>query len=81
MGDSELSASELRKRYGRGGTVKDDELTAAQLRARHGVHSNAREFSTSQKDKIGGGLGPVPIAIALIVMLAVIFLSYNFLLK
>ena len=30
----ELSASELRKRYQRGGTVKDDELTAAQLRAR-----------------------------------------------
>lgn len=28
MGDSDLSASELRKRYHRGGTVTDDELTS-----------------------------------------------------
>ena len=40
MGDSELSASELRQRYNRGGTVKDDELTASQLRARHGIPKN-----------------------------------------
>lgn len=38
--DSELSASELRQRYHRGGTLKDDELTAQQLRARHGIPSN-----------------------------------------
>lgn len=40
MGDSELSASELRNRYHRNGSVADDQLTSAQLRARHGVPSN-----------------------------------------
>ena len=40
MGDSDLSASELRKRYNRGGTAKDDELTASQLRSRHGIPKN-----------------------------------------
>lgn len=80
MGDSELSASELRKRYQRGGTVKDDELTAAQLRARHGVTSNARDFSTSQVSAEGGS-SPVSIAIALIVVLAIAFLGYTYLVK
>ena len=37
MGDSEYSASELRKRYQRGGELRDDELSAPQLRARHGM--------------------------------------------
>ena len=46
MADSDLSASELRKRYHRGGTAADDELTAAQLRARHGIAPNkAGNFS------------------------------------
>ena len=40
MGDSELSASELRQRYNRGGSAKDDELSASQLRARHGIPKN-----------------------------------------
>ena len=40
--DSELSASELRKRYMRGGTLNDDELTSAQLRARHAIPSNSK---------------------------------------
>lgn len=40
MGDSDLSASELRQRYLRGGTLRDDELSAQQLRARHGIPSN-----------------------------------------
>jgi hypothetical protein len=44
MADSDLSASELRKRYHRGGTVKDDELTSAQLRARHAIPSNSKDF-------------------------------------
>ena len=42
MADSELSASELRKRYMRGGTLGDDELTSAQLRARHAIPSNSK---------------------------------------
>ena len=46
--DSSLSASQLRQRYLKGGTARDDELSAAQLRARHGIAANPREFSTSQ---------------------------------
>lgn len=47
MGDSDLSASELRRRYHRGGTLKDDELTSAQLRARHGIPTNNKgEYDT-----------------------------------
>jgi hypothetical protein len=38
--DSSMSASQLRNRYNRGGTAKDDELTASQLRARHGIAKN-----------------------------------------
>lgn len=45
MGDSEYSASELRQRYHRGGTVKDDEMSSAQLRAKYAVPSNRRGFS------------------------------------
>ena len=42
MADSDLSASELRKRYHKGGTAGDDELTASQLRARHGIAPNSK---------------------------------------
>jgi hypothetical protein len=42
MADSELSASQLRERYHRGGTARDDELTSAQLRARHAIPSNSK---------------------------------------
>jgi hypothetical protein len=37
MSDDSMSASELRKRYGPGGSAADSELSASQLRARHGV--------------------------------------------
>jgi hypothetical protein len=42
MADSDLSASELRQRYHKGGTAGDDELTASQLRARHGIAPNSK---------------------------------------
>ncbi len=42
MGDSGMSASELRQRYHRGGSVPDDQLSSAQLRARHAIPSNSR---------------------------------------
>jgi hypothetical protein len=37
MGDDGYSASELRRRYNKGGTLQDSDLSAAQLRARHNV--------------------------------------------
>jgi hypothetical protein len=42
MADSDLSASELRQRYHRGGTLKDDELTSAQLRAKYAIPGNRK---------------------------------------
>jgi hypothetical protein len=47
MADSDLSASELRRRYHKGGTAADDELTAAQLRARHGIAPNKQGTARS----------------------------------
>ncbi|GMH76067.1 hypothetical protein TL16_g06961 [Triparma laevis f. inornata] len=44
-----MSASELRQRYHKGGSVPDSELSASQLRARYGVQSNNCDFSTSSK--------------------------------
>jgi hypothetical protein len=70
MADSDLSASELRQRYHRGGTARDDELSAKQLRARHAIPSNKGDFSTSQKD---GATGFSPMII--IVVLAVLAVS------
>jgi hypothetical protein len=45
--DSQLTASELRQRYHRGGTLNDDELSSAQLRARHAIPSNNRGYYLS----------------------------------
>ena len=42
MADSDLSASELRQRYHRGGSLNDSDLSAAQLRARHAIPSNSK---------------------------------------
>ena len=67
MADSELSASELRQRYHRGGSAKDDELTAKQLRARHAIPSNKDDFSTSQSD--GKSLGGSPVLLIVVALL------------
>ena len=40
MGDSSMSASELRNRYHQGGSAGDADLSASQLRARYGIASN-----------------------------------------
>jgi hypothetical protein len=50
MGDSDLSASDLRRRYHRGGTAKDDELSSAQLRAKYAIPGNRKDFSTNDEE-------------------------------
>jgi hypothetical protein len=40
MSDDAYSASELRRRYQRGGTAKDSDLSAAQLRSRYGIENS-----------------------------------------
>jgi len=52
MGDDGLSASELRQRFHKGGSIPDSELSAQQLRARYAIPSNSRDFSTRDT---GGG--------------------------
>lgn len=39
--DDQHSASELRRRYHAGGSVKDSDLPASQLRARYGIAGNS----------------------------------------
>jgi hypothetical protein len=64
MADSELSASELRTRYGPGGSVPDSELSAAQLRSRYDIQNN------SFKGEQGGSNSTIIIAI-LVVLIAI----------
>ena len=47
MSDSQLSASQLRQRYGANGTAQDSELSASQIRARHGVKNNSFQSDSS----------------------------------
>ena len=71
MADSSLSASELKRRYHRGGSIPDDQLTSAQVRARHGIPSNRDDFASSKS-----GCGGFPIAATLAVVLVVLVLFF-----
>eukprot|EP01031_Cornospumella_fuschlensis_P030539 gene30539-36908_t len=75
MDDSSLSASELRHRYHRGGTVPDDELTSAQLRARHAIPSNTRDFST-RDDSQGQGNAGFLVIVAVVAVVAIGAIAY-----
>ena len=39
MGDDGLTATELRQRYHKGGSVPDSDLSASQLRGRYGIQN------------------------------------------
>jgi hypothetical protein len=39
--DDSFTATQLRARYGRGGSKADDELSASQLRSRHEIETNS----------------------------------------
>ena len=54
MGDENLSASELRRRYHKGGTAKDSELSASQIRSRHNIENT--KFSGGPVGAGGGNL-------------------------
>ena len=78
MGDSSLSATELRKRYLPGGSLSDDQLTAPQLRARAGIPSNARNFSTKDNDTGGSPMqGLLILTIAVGAIAAVVYLIWG----
>jgi len=76
--DSSLSASQLRARYLKGGSLPDSALSASQLRARHGLASNARGFSTSEwapRGGAGGAGGPGPCGLSLAASAALLVLA------
>ena len=78
MKDSEMTSSELKQRYHRGGSAKDDELTAKQLRARHAIPSNRPDFATSQGDVLAVDSNTV---VVLVVVFIIGIAALFFLLK
>ncbi len=78
MGDSELSASELRRRYlAKEGGLTDDSLSASQLRARHGIAPNRNWSGPLGGGGPGGNTAVVLLALAALAVLAP-FLYYMF---
>ena len=72
--DANLSASELRQRYHKGGSAPDSELSASQLRARYGVQSNSGDFSTKfGNSQSSGAVIPVVGVVVCIVLLWVVY--------
>lgn len=61
-----MSASELRRRYHKGGTAKDSELSASQIRSRHNIENT--KFSGGPVGA-GGGNQMTLIIIAAVVLL------------
>lgn len=79
MSDSQYSASELRQRYHRGGTIKDDELSSAQLRAKYAIPANRRDFSTVDGESSGGKSSAAMVGAALGVLILLAIAAYFFL--
>jgi len=72
MADDQMSASQLRQRYARGGSAPDNSLSASQLRGRYGVEN--KDFSK------GDGSGAMTVlmvvaAIAVVVGAIVFFMQ------
>lgn len=81
MGDSEFSASELRQRYHRGGTVKDDELSSAQLRAKYAIPANRKDFSTNEDESAKRKSNSSAMVIAALGILILLAIAAYFLLS
>ena len=75
MADDNLSASQLRSRYHKGGTLGDDELSSSQLQARYGQPKNSKNWS---KKPAKSAFPPEMIALIFVVAV-VILLAYGLL--
>ena len=67
MADDTFSASALRNRNLKGGSLSDADLSASQLRARHGIAGNKWAV---EKDE--GGVNPLVIVMIALIIAAVI---------
>jgi hypothetical protein len=73
MGDSALSASELRNKYA---NAPDSDLSAAQLRARYAIPGNSRDFASRP---VAGGDGSVGVSgsiVATLLLITVAVVAY-----
>lgn len=75
MGDDNLSASELRQRFLKGGSIPDNELSAQQLRARHAIPSNSKDFSTRAGDGDGSSMVIIVVIAVMCFALGLVFFS------
>ena len=71
MGDDSYSASELRKRNLKGGSLTDDSLSASQIRSRHGIQGNSKNWATKD-DPQASPLGAVAFAAIALALLAAV---------
>jgi hypothetical protein len=77
----QLSASELRANYHKGGKLSDDALSASELKARAGIKPNRKNFSTGDAPEGGAasglqGLLLLSAGVALLAVLAAYALGY-----
>ncbi|OQR87024.1 hypothetical protein ACHHYP_09660 [Achlya hypogyna] len=72
MADDGMTASELRSRYGRNGTVRDCDLSAAQLRSRYAIEKNTFKDHSTQNSSV---LIAVGVAAVILLASAAFFLS------
>ncbi|KAG2772544.1 hypothetical protein JG687_00000455 [Phytophthora cactorum] len=69
--DDGMSASDLRQRYERGGTVRDSDLSAAQLRSRYAIPGNTFKEKPSDSN-------PMMIIAAVVVLVILAGGAYAF---
>mmetsp|Transcript_29607 Transcript_29607/g.68453 ORF Transcript_29607/g.68453 Transcript_29607/m.68453 type:complete len:83 (+) Transcript_29607:2-250(+) len=77
MSDDTLSAGDLRRRYGPGGSIPDSELTASQLKARYGIPKNDKDFSSKPVVEQVPMSSVAVIAGAVAVAIALAFVLYS----
>ena len=71
MADDGLSASELRNRYHKGGSLGDDELSSSQLQARYGQPKNRKDWNkNSQKSAFPPEMIALVFVVAVVVLVA-----------
>ncbi len=77
MDDSQYSASELRKRYLKGGSLPDSDLSAGQIRSRYAIPSNSQTFSTGSSGKNNNVITIISIVVAISIFVFLYIMFFN----